>query len=400
MKDHAFLSPSASHRWLVCTRSPHFEAKFPDSISEYADEGSLAHDLAAHKLNYRLGRLTKSRYESLRNNAISLYSKKGIVHSKEMDVIVDGYVNYALNIFSELSKKSKAFIFVEEWVDLSEVAPESFGTVDIFILHNSGITVIDFKYGVGIHVSAIANTQLGLYALGILSTYGDYWDFKKVELHIYQPRIDNISVFKSTIDELGKWGINAKKKAQLAFDNEGDFIPGGHCRFCKGKTHCKRLAETNLELAKYEFNIPDQLTDLEISDILRQAKLFINWINSISDYALQEARKGKHWPGFKLVEGRSNRKITDVSKAEKALMRAGYWRAVITSTELLPITKLEAIVGKAKLEKILADLIIKPPGSPTLVPTSDKRIESNSTEHAKNDFKNIKIKNHGKREQR
>jgi hypothetical protein len=176
----------------------------------------------------------------------------------------------------------------------------------------------------------------------------------------------------------------------MAFKGEGEFIPGSHCQFCRGAATCKALAEKNLEIAKYEFAETNILADDDISDILTRADMFIKWVDKIKEYALTEAvDNGKKWPGFKVVEGRSNRKYSDVAAVEKTLLDAGFKEENIFTKKILPITKMEAEIGKKVFAQHLSALISKPPGKPALAPLSDKRPEFSSIENAVADFAGV-----------
>jgi hypothetical protein len=185
-----------------------------------------------------------------------------------------------------------------------------------------------------------------------------------------------------------KWAQEELKPiAALAFKGEGEFAPGSHCRFCRARAVCKANADYNLELAKYDFKNPVLLGDDDIADILARADAFSQWLNSVEEHALNEAvNNGKKWAGWKLVEGRSNRKYQDESLVASTLLKAGFAEDIIYKKEILGITAMEKAIGKAKFTGLLSNHIIKPPGKPTLVPASDKRPEYNSAEAAAADF--------------
>lgn len=228
-----------------------------------------------------------------------------------------------------------------------------------------------------------------LYGLGALREFDYIYDIHTVRMTIYQPRLDSVSSWEISVDELKQWAEEILKPlAALAFKGEGQFVAGKHCRFCKVASTCKANAEMNLEIAKYDFKVPTFLSDDEVSDILNRADIFLKWIAGVEDHALAEAINGKKWPGFKLVEGRSNRQYSDQDKVANKLIKQGFTEDKIFTKSLLGITAMEKVLTKAVFQTTLSDLIIKPPGKPTLVPDADKRPEFSSAESAKMDFAN------------
>lgn len=384
---HAILSPSSASRWLSCTPSARLEQQFPDSAGAAAAEGTLAHSLGELEIEFRLGnidyadiaqRIIKHPNYSLFNDSMLYYC--------------ESYSDYVLQQYNAAKARTKdAVIFLEAKLDLTEYVPEGYGTGDTVIVADHIMDIIDLKYGKGVPVSAERNKQMMLYALGALADFDFMYDIHTVRMHIYQPRIDNISVFEMSVADLRQWAEEElKPRAKMAFAGEGDFAPSEVCRFCKAKAKCKALANYSLELAKYEFMEVSSLSDAEVADVLTRADMFTQWIKAVSDYALAEAvNNGKTFPGYKLVEGRSNRKYTD---GEQVVMRVLSENDNISKeqlykpVEVIGITELEKVVGKKFVSAVLSDLIIKPQGKPTLVPESDKRPAFNSADAAKIDF--------------
>ena len=204
---------------------------------------------------------------------------------------------------------------------------------------------------------------------------------------VYQPRRQNVSTFEMSKDDLFRWADEVlKPTAELAFAGDGNFLCGEWCGFCKAKHECRARAEANLLLAQYDFKLPPLLEDTEIEVILSRADQLVSWVNDIKEYALQQAISGKEWTGFKLVEGRSNRKYADEIQVADKLKAAGFDEAMLYQRKLYGITEMEKLVGKKKLAATLGDLLIKPAGKPVLVPESDKREAINTTEAAQADF--------------
>ena len=214
------------------------------------------------------------------------------------------------------------------------------------------------------------------YALGALEAFGDIYDINQIQMTIFQPRRDNVSTYTISKDDLLKWADEVlAPTAQLAYVGEGEFKAGDHCQFCKVKVTCRKRAEYNLELAKYDFEMPATLDDIEIAAILAKVDEMISWGNDIKEYALQQAQSGVHFDGWKIVEGRSNRKFTDEAAVAFKVKDAGYDPY---EKKLLGITAMSTMLGKKKFEELLGELVYKPPGKPALVPESDKRPAMNT----------------------
>jgi hypothetical protein len=371
MSDHAILSPSGSSIWLVCTPAAREQLKFPNPDSPYAKEGTLAHDICECLLNGYLQSgspfLTISEWK---------FFKEQEFYSEAMYEFCQGYAAYVLSFFSEGD-----ILQVEQRIDLSAVAPESFGRVDsrLFKIAQKHLHVFDFKFGKGVPVSAIENKQLKLYALGILEELLCLYDVETVTLHIYQPRIQNNSEFTILVKELLAWRKEIEPLAQLAFDGEGEFVAGDHCLFCRAKATCRAIAEYNTELAKHDFKDPNLLEDAEIIEIIERRGIFESWIKAVGEHALSEAVKGKAWPGYKLVEGKADRKYQDEAAIEKVLLTKLFISDMHKPKQLLGITELTKKIGTAAFNEYVAPLLFKPKGAPTLVPVSDNRpVFSNS----------------------
>lgn len=386
MSNHAILSPSGASRWLTCTPSARMEELFEDKSSEFAAEGSLAHALCELGLRAQYGLIDNDEAREL-----DLDLKSSPLYSPDMSDYVSDYIEYVINEFEECKKTTKdALLFIEKKLDLTRYVPEGFGTGDAIIISNGTMRIIDLKYGKGVKVSAVENKQMMLYTLGALDEFDFIYDIRKVIMTVYQPRMYNISDYEMDSQDLYDWANTVlKPKATLAFNGHGDFVPGDHCRFCKAKATCKALAEENLAIASYDFLQAELLSDSDISDILRRADLFKNWINSVEEYAFKQALNGRKWDGYKLVEGRSVRTLTNQPEAVNRLVSKGFPEEVLYEKKFLSITELEKVVTKKAFSEILGDLIYKPEGKPTLVPDTDKRPEWNRASSAEDDFKDL-----------
>lgn len=374
MGRHALLSASSSKRWLNCTPSARLEEQFTkDTRSVYAEEGTAAHALAEHKLKRLLKRRSR--------RPVSDYD------CDEMEECTDEYVAYAMEQI-ELAKQSckDPVVLIEQHLDYSAYVPEGFGTGDLVIVADGSLTVIDLKYGKGVAVEAEWNPQMMLYGLGALELFDAIYDIDTVRMTIYQPRLESVSTWELSVGDLMEWvEKELKPKAQLAIHGEGEFRCGSWCRFCKAKNTCRARTEEYLRLAQMEFKVPALLSDEEIAEVLKVADDLAKWAADVYAFATDEAiTHGKQWVGFKLVEGRSNRKYTDEEEVAEAAKAAGY--TDIYKSTLVGITEMEKLMGKKKFAEVLGKLVYKPQGKITLVTESDKR-EAVMTATAEADFK-------------
>lgn len=383
-KKHALLGPSSASRWLACTPSAVLETQFPDRGSEAAAEGTLAHDLGEYLIREALN-LDADPNELKRIEADPLFNTDMWKHCCD-------YRDHVLGVYWEAKAKTPdAVIMLEEKLNLTEYVPEGFGTGDAVIMADGVLDIIDMKYGKGVAVSCYENKQMMLYALGALRNHHIAYGIENVRMTIYQPRLDNISTFEMFADELIWWGeTELRNRAMMAFKGEGEFVAGAHCQFCKAKPRCRAFADHNLEIAKHEFKDADLLSPDEVSDILSRSSQFKNWIEAVSKYALLEAvQNGVEWPGYKLVEGRSVRKYTDEDAIATKAKALGASEDDIYTMKLVGITAMEKLLGKKVFEKEMTQWVVKPPGSPTLVPQSDKRPVFNGADAALVDFEGL-----------
>lgn len=383
---HALLGPSGAKRWMSCTPSVRLEEQFPDSSSEYADEGTLAHSLAETILRYNNGEISKKAF-STRFNKI----KADPMYNQEMQDYIEDYTQRVWEIANEMKASCPdALILFEQRLDFSEYVPDGFGRGDVVIVADDMINIIDLKYGKGVGVSAEDNPQLRLYGLGAYLEHSMLYDIRKVRMTIIQPRLENISVEELTAEELLDWAEReVQPKAAQAYAGEGEFKVGDHCRFCKARVTCRARAEYNLELTKLDFVDPALLTGEEIGEVLRRADELDHWVKDVTGFALAEALKGTKYEGWKLVEGTSRRRYTDPARVIQVLLEEGYKAEDVQKpVEPKGLTDMTKLLGKKLFEELLASLVIKPEGKPTLVPESDKRPELNRVAEAKQDFDN------------
>ena len=360
MSEHAILSASGAHRWLRCTPSARLERECKDTSGDAAAEGTAAHGLAEHKLRWALN------MDSQR--PISQYD------NDEMENCTTDYADFVLEQLVQARQIcSDPLILIEQRLDFSKYVPDGFGTGDCVIIADGTLHIVDFKYGQGVLVDARDNPQMMLYALGALDLFDGIYDISTVAMTIYQPRRENVSTHTVFKESLYQWAEDVlKPAAEMAYKGEGAYVPGEHCKFCRAAVKCRARAEECLRLAVLDFALPPLLSDEEIAEILASLDGLTAWANEIMAYATDAAANhGKECPGFKVVEGRSNRRYTNDEDVAKAAQTAGY--RDIFRQSLIPLTDMERLMGKEKFKAILGKLIEKPPGKPTLVPVSDKR---------------------------
>jgi len=370
---HALLSASSAHRWLACPPSAVAAEAYPNQDTDFTREGTLAHEVAE---------------ATARGEIFSPGVDDEIIPgiTPEMYECAQGYRDY----IQEQIKGDEAVILLEQRVDFSPWVPDGFGTCDCIILQGDTMIVIDYKYGVGVPVSAIDNPQMKLYALGALNDFGFVYDVKKFEMHIYQPRINNVSVDKGTVEELISWADSTVKSiAEKAAKGEGDFCAGSHCKFCPHAGKCRELTKTCTDFVEthdLRVAIP-KLAPHEITEVLAMEPVIALWLKRVKEQALTAMLNGEDIPGYKVVEGKlGNRKWVDELKVANALNVAGYNREDYTETKLLSPSQMDKAIGKKKVAELLDELIERAPGAPQIAPESDKRPVYDRLAEAQNDF--------------
>jgi hypothetical protein len=372
MTRHAVLGPSKASQWLYCTPSIMLESEFPDQGSDYARQGTLAHELAALKVEKHFTLMKPSVY-----NARLKEIKKSEFYDAEMERHTDSYLQYIREL--SYSFPTAPVIRVETKIDLSKYIPEGFGTADCILISGDSLYVVDFKYGVGVGVEAEGNEQMMLYGLGAYEFFNLIYDIKHVHMTIFQPRINMFPTAQILIEDLLEWANNTvKPRALLAWEGKGEFAPSEDtCRWCRAKGAC--AARANMILSAFQEVQPEAASDPRLlsperkGEILTLVRGFDKWLKDLEASALTDVLAGKNVTGYKAVEGRSNRYITDEKVAVKRLKDAGYKTSVLYERKLLGLTALEKLVGKNELVELIGEYIEKPQGKPTLVEESDKR---------------------------
>lgn len=389
---HAKCGASNAHRYLVCTASPTFEAQFPASTSVYAEEGTLAHSIC------ELFVKTRGDVDAMAEELRPLQRNK--LYQPEMLTCAKVYCDWIME--KALGYTNPPTIMTEQQVDFSDVVPDGFGTCDCVMIGDDTLNIFDYKHGKGVRVDAMGNPQMRLYALGALARYRPlYGDaIKKVRMTIIQPRISaDPSEDEMTVDDLLAWGAEIHPLAVEAFNGPGVFVPGEHCKFCRGKAKCRARANINTALEDFAACIPmgripadepkdnitrramglqKALTDDEIGQLLTRGQFLVSWYDDLKAYAQQTILDGGEIPGWKVVAGRSVRAFHDTDAAFQTLIKAGYDEAMLYDRKPVSLSELEKRLGKKKFADLLADQIDRPMGKPTLVDESDKREPYNS----------------------
>jgi hypothetical protein len=363
---HALLSASSSHRWLICTPSVKLESTLPDppkssTTFDFSAEGTMAHSLAEVKLRHHYGQIDSEEFK--REYDIIKLSQ---YYNEEFEYYVDNYVMF---VKSQIGDNDKPLF--EQKVDYSEWAPNGFGTADVVILSENSIHVIDLKFGKGIPVNAIDNSQLRLYSIGAWSKFKEEFpNIKELKYTIVQPRLDSITTDSTTLAKMLDWvKFFVAPKARLAWTGSGSFIAGDHCQWCKAKAICRARADYNSELAKLDFRDPPLLSEDELNNVLLKAQDLKTWVNDVEDFALNRAVHENKIPvGFKLSTSVTHRKITDQTLAAKVLLEKGLDQtAIFEPVKLKSIATLEKLAPKGQIVSWLGELVQRPEGQPKLV---------------------------------
>lgn len=378
MAKHALLSASSASRWLNCPKSVRLTEDIPDGeSSSFAAEGTLAHAIAEDYLReYATG---KGR--TVEDYVVPERFKGNPLFYDGMYQDVTPYLEYVVSTFE--GKSRVATLDIEARLDFSKYVPSGFGTGDAVIIDNGTLEICDLKFGKGVLVEAENNPQIMLYGLGALHAYDYIFDIRNVKMTIVQPRLDHVASFVLSADELRDWGNNTVSPiAKLAYNGQGDQKAGEWCRWCKIKATCKARAEKQGQTVAMMAEA--ELTDDQICQILTASAEIKAWLSDIESHTVQRLSDGETLPGWKLVEGRSNRKIKEPEALAEKLLNCGVDAArIYKPQELQSLTALEKAVGKARFNELCGDYVYKPQGKATLVPESDKRPALGSVE---NDF--------------
>lgn len=370
---HALLSASSAHRWLECPPSAVAAEAYPNEGTDFTREGTLAHEVAEH-----IAQGGAPSVEQLQD--------WGADYTAEMVECAEGYRDYIQELLR--SDDGHALVLLEQRVDFSPWVPDGFGTADCIIIQGTTMDVIDYKYGKGVAVSAVGNPQEKCYGLGALNDYGFAYDIEKIRLHIYQPRMNNISVDELTAEDLLAWGESIKPIALQAAQGKGKYNAGAWCKFCPHAGRCRQLTKVcsqYVETHGLKVKVP-VLAPHEVAEVLQMEPLVSLWLKRVKDQALTSMLNGEQVPGYKVVAGKSSREWADNLEVAAELQKAGYSREDITKTDLLSVAAMEKALGKKKVAELVGGQILTHTGAPTIATESDKRPVYDRLAKAKEDF--------------
>lgn len=380
MSEHAIFSPSQIATALNCEASVLAGASVPElPTPKVALEGSLGHELAANGLEAYLHNIGKNELESRTEQDQFNYTKSLLenpLFSEDLNDKAQDCMHYGRTLIEEALKEDpSARVFVERRFDLSRWIKWGFGTADLVIVTNKKIICVDWKFG---HrpVSAQSNPQLMAYSLGAVGEFDFLYDVPEIEMHIFQPALDKYDVFNLSTNDLLDWGEkDLKPLAKRVLSGNAEFTPGSHCQWCRARAVCRARAEHNLAIAQKDFGKkPDLLSDEELSTIVKQAKEFATWAADVEQHCLTNAlTTGYQYPGLKIVEGRTQRKYSDVDLVATRLSNNGYKEDEIFDKKLINLTNMKKLLGSKKFGTLVEDLLVKPRGAPKLVADDDKR---------------------------
>lgn len=383
---------------MACPPSARIEALLPDKDTVYSREGTIAHSVAEFMLRrYRDRRLLPASDiwqeqqawgEEEWINLASDATLQGFDFKEIVETVHENYVKVVMEDYLTAQVQfSDTQLFVEAPLKLGAFIPEGFGSSDAVIIYNETLQVYDLKYGKGVRVSAKDNPQMRCYALGALCGPAELMDIKTVIMTIVQPRLQHVSSEALTADQLYLWGVNVlKPAAEKAWEGKGEPVPGEHCHFCKAAAQCRALRDLAVDTAAAGRK-PELMSPEELSDCLTKLPVIKDWVSALEEHALAKALDGEAIPGWKVVAGRSIRKISDPGAAELILEQAGFGpEDYFKPSELKGISDLEKLMGKKSFATLLGQYVVKPQGKPALAPIDDPRPEYSQAEA---DFNNV-----------
>lgn len=387
---HALLSPSSASRWLRCPPSVRLGENAPESTSEYAEEGRLAHAIAELKARKKFTPLSKRTYDSQLKKL-----QADPRYQKEMDSCTEAYVEALEG--QAMQFKTCPFTALETAVPVGLITGErdaddtnspATGTADCIQIGEGVLWVNDYKHGKGVAVSAEDNDQMKLYALGALALYAPIYgsSLHTIRMTIIQPRLEGVTTAELTRAELEAWGGDVvAPAAALAMKGAGEMCAGEWCKFCPVKAQCRERANGYLALEAFGFALPEGaakraetpraplLTDDEVGDVLTRAALLAAWYDDLKNYALTACLSGKEIAGYKVVEGRGSRTWDDLDAAFAELTARGVAEALLWERKPITAPALEKELGKKAFAALAEGHVVKKAGAPTLVPDSDNR---------------------------
>lgn len=371
-RDHAILSPSSAKRWINCTPSALLAEAAGSKSSIYAEEGTLAHEIA----EYALTQYLNGAYDPIIDDAIPLKDEhlENKLFGVDMANYIREYCEFVIGEGYEMQKQDGSNkMYLERRVDITDYAPDSFGSVDVTLVSDKTIHIIDLKYGAGVKVFADHNEQMMLYALGALKAAASQ-NITNIRMTIAQVRLDHYDTFEMSKSDLLDWAEKVlKPAAKAAIRGKGKQVVGSWCGFCPVKAQCR--AQRDAILADFdEKPEPLLLSDEEIVDLIDKIDTYKSWIESVNKYVYDRAIQGYKWEGYKLIAGRTSRVIKDEAKIRQTLLNE-FLEDEVLNIKLKGIGDLEKLVGKKVFSARFGDAIESRPGAPKLVPESAKGVE-------------------------
>lgn len=404
---HATYAPSAGYRIATCPGSLLATKDLPDTSSFEAVEGTVAHAVHEHVLNAvqgggRFPRADSADYfiswqgTKLMEPGELTEEEEAIAREIFVDTEMANYVQESVDWCLELQGEH----FIEQRVDISWITPleDQFGTCDHAVITMEDgrckLVITDLKYGKGVKVFAEENIQLAMYALGFLNKYEWLYNFDEVVIRVSQPRLDHKDEWNTTVTRLYEIAEWLKERFTLALQPNAPFGPDEHaCKFCRLKPTCPALAERTRQLAhgmfknldEEEITNPDPdgewplstpsvkpMSPEQLAVVLNNAKLVTDFLSSVETRAVDLLMHNEQVPGYKLVEGRSNRRWRNDEAAERFLLSEGIPEEELYTQKFVSVAEAEKKLDKAGKE-VLALHVQKPRGKPTLAIESDKR---------------------------
>lgn len=389
--EHARLSASGSATWINCSASTVaqevFRAENPDftGSSEYADEGTAAHEVAAYCL--------KSGADAA-DYPEPVYTVNGVEYEVDLEM------REAIQEYLDTVRAIKGRLYVEVKLDLNRWIPGGFGTADaVVITANGDVYVFDLKYGKGVQVFAFENTQQIIYAMGVMDEFEFIYKLGTFTMTIVQPRMGHIDEYEQTYEEINAWGARIATAAEIAAGDDTTFTPGvKQCQWCDAKPECDALQAHVENEAMIGFEMLEEIkeghfqTEERLRDILQEIPLMKKWISSLEGFCEAQMLAGLEIPEFKLVHGRSSREWTDPIVAEKKLRNVKKLLAAdCFNKKLKTPPQIEKLLGKT--HTIMKTQVTYNEGKLTIAPESDKRPAVNVTAGFENVDENEDSKN-------